>query len=318
MIGAMTCSRRASSAPVVRTAATYTKPAPPRLRSTDCRLIKVNRLMIDRFRPLLYKLLSKVPRSERHRVTAGWRFVLVSAAVVGTVAGCGSHAKLASVASGSALPVPASPSASAPSTLLPASVSHSAAPSASQKSPVPSVNAQQALNSLVSRFWSTFATSGIIRTGADPIAAVSYQARQSPAYPAVGIFELSPASGTWTTLATLQLPIGGEVLSASTNDTPVTAEDVTGGPLPDFAVVVSYNAGPATAIASDAGGNWHLLTFSGPSSFNAQEVMQATFPRPDVVVSISNSCQPDCASGQQVSTTYQYESSTGELVAQAG
>ena len=159
------------------------------------------------------------------------------------------------------------------------------------------------------------ANTGVIGTPNGDIAAVSFNVRPSAGGTQPVVQILAFQGGGWTKVATVTLDVGGVVQSPVTNTTPISATHLTGSATPDFAVIVSYNDGPAGAIVSDVGGTWHALAFTGgPHSGGNDEITDPTFTSTGVTERF-NTCTPDCAAGSYSTVTYRYAPQTGKMTA---
>ena len=195
----------------------------------------------------------------------------------------------------------------------PSSSPFTTASSGPSTSATTAVDRVTALNELADRYGTVHATSAVAHSPSGDFAAVSYNVASPGAgtHPHVAIYAF--AGGAWTTATDITLDIGGEVLPPPSNATPITLVHLTGGEAPDFAVVVDYNDGPAAAIISRTSGSWHALAFSG-GRHGGDEIHNPSFTDTAVVERV-NTCTPECASGNYVTTTYRYSPGTGRMEA---
>lgn len=113
-------------------------------------------------------------------------------------------------------------------------------------------------------------------------------------------------------VAEVVLPEPSYDLSA---DLPIEVADVTGDGRPDFLVRVVAGDNEPGVVVSDDGGSWRLVPVTGPGAPAVSEVYVARDPRfsGDHLVSTSDDCNPDCASGHMSAVTWAYQRPDGEF-----
>ena len=158
-------------------------------------------------------------------------------------------------------------------------------------------------------------TSSQIFTDGDAHAVAIARMRQlsNPAIPQVDLYQWQ--HGSWHSVATVTLDVGGSVVADDGSTTPIRTADITPALTPELVVTLHYNAGPATAILSAYGGHWHALGFHGGLTQAGDERFDVTVGPTGVVTSRENNCVPNCADGHQVTTSYRFSTKTGRMEA---
>lgn len=179
----------------------------------------------------------------------------------------------------------------------------------------PTPQERQSLDALRAQVRSPSAASEIFADGkAHAVAIAVMQQLNTPAVPKVDIYRWQ--RGGWRSVASIRLDVGGSVTSDATDTTtPIRTADVTPSTTPELVVTVYYNAGPASAILSSYGGQWHALMFHGGLTGDGDERYGVRVWSDGTVTAQDNDCVPDCAHGHDVTTTYRFSTATGRLEA---
>jgi hypothetical protein len=257
---------------------------------------------------------AKLARRRRLCAVVVFAALVGAASVTGTVALRGGRSGTAKVLQ---TPTPAPTPAStppttpiAPTSTVPAtSVAPTTAPAADQAAAL----LPEEIAAYTAAHGPDYAAAGPAASSGGTYAAVSYNVAtpNQGTYPHVAI--LSFDGTRWSEVTDLTLHIGGAVLAPSTRATPITVERYTAPSTPDFAVIVNYNAGPALALISRAGGTWHRVMFSAPGRPTVDEVLNPTLGSSSIGSDV-NTCVPDCAAGRTEHLTYRYSMTSGTMI----
>jgi hypothetical protein len=266
----------------------------------------------------------KLARRRRLLATVLVVGVVGAAGVTGSVAltgGGSGTAKVVRTPSSALMPASTAPAPSTvpPTSVAPTSVAPASTVPATSVAPTstPADRAAALLPAEIAAFTGAhgpeYAAAGPVESNGGIYAAISYNVAtpNQGTNPHVAI--LSFDGTRWAPATDLTLDIGGMVLAPSTRATPIAVEHYTAASTPDFAVMVNYNAGPAVALISGAGGTWHRVTFSAPGRAAVDEVLNPTLG-PSTVSSVVNTCVPDCAAGRMQRFTYHYSVTSGTMI----
>ena len=181
---------------------------------------------------------------------------------------------------------------------------------------LPTADEKRALQGLRAQLRDPSAVSPVFADGEQQEVAIAVmKQRTDPAVPEVDVYRWLRSG--WQQLANVTLDVGGSVAADETGaTTPIETADLTPAKAPELVVTVHYNAGPASAVLSSYGGQWHALPFHGGLAQDGDERFDVQVGADGTLRSHENDCVPDCADGHFVTTVYRFDAATGRLVAQ--
>jgi hypothetical protein len=186
-------------------------------------------------------------------------------------------------------------------------VSSCAAPAISvAEAAVPTGNRQE-LAAVAKTYGSSAAYSAIVETVSGPAAAITHAESVSLPYHdsngAVAV-ALYYVRGRWVPVANVIYDTLQGVGAVST--LPPQSVNLTGAT--DFLVSIAFAGSTSSGVFSDVGGRWHMVPF--PSG---ELVSQVRISR-GVVLSYVDNCNPDCAQGKEILSSFVYDPATASFV----
>lgn len=170
---------------------------------------------------------------------------------------------------------------------------------------VPAANswaAQVALDRLVRSYGPYVASSGVVSTARGPIAVISYST--SLAEPTV-IEVVNFVGGHWARGARFASPLS--MADATSGATPIIMAHLSDPKVPDFVVYMLGADFRGAAVISEATGSWRMVPFSRPGTAN-DLIAPGVKVHDGYLTSVSNNCQPNCATSSSYTTTnYHYD-----------
>lgn len=172
------------------------------------------------------------------------------------------------------------------------------------------VNPVAALRSYAARYGSGVTVSPAVETsGANLVAALITPTADMGNKPAT-IVILGFNGSTWGPLAVLGAK--AQLFEPPGSQTPILVAHLTGGDDVDFFVSFAGADHTFAAVASNAGGHWHLVGFRQGKSL--QPTVTDAFIGGNYISSTTDNCVPNCAAGKMTHTNYIYSPALGAFV----
>jgi hypothetical protein len=152
--------------------------------------------------------------------------------------------------------------------------------------------------------WKNSVTSGPVNSSQGIIAVIAHDTTAVSSTATVYTF----SGGRWNVLSSQDL---GFSLMAGT---PIVSGSVTGGPDPDFLIQQEEASQAVGSVLSNINGSWQIVPFR--TSTGVQNQVQDLHFTDGHPVSQANTCTPNCAAGNQVAVTFNYDPGTHQFVQQ--